>query len=62
MTKEKFQAYLIVQRSGITNMFAVNKVIQLAEEVADTELTKEDCFDIMKNYTKYKEEYKLQEV
>jgi len=55
-----FQAYLEVQQSGLTNMFAVNKVIELAEEMTEVVLAKEDCFDIMKNYSKYKKEYNLE--
>ena len=61
MTKEKFQAYVGVQESGITNMMIVTKVIELAEEMSEVVLTKEDCFDIMKNYSKYKREYNLEE-
>ena len=53
MTKEKFNAYVRVQKSGLTNMFDVRNVINLAE----VELTKEDCLDIMKNYEKYEKEF-----
>ena len=53
MTKEKFQAYLLVQKSGVTNMWDVNQVIKLSAGI----LTEENCLDIMKNYTKYKEEF-----
>ena len=53
ITKEKFQAYLAVQKSGITNMFAVNTVIELSG------LTKEECLDIMKNYSKYQKEFNI---
>jgi hypothetical protein len=49
MTKQKFTAFVKVQHSGKTNMFALNNVIALA----DVPLTKEDCLDIMKNYEKY---------
>ena len=54
MTKEKFNAYLQVRDSGITNMFDVKKVVELS----DGELNQEDCFDIMKNFRTYVEEYK----
>ena len=60
MTKEKFNSYLFVQRSGETNMWNVDKVIELANESALAEsefLTEDDCLDIMKNYAKYKKEY-----
>lgn len=53
MTKEKFAEYLSVQKSGITNMFDVRKVIELSDGILD----KEDCFDIMKNYDKYEKEF-----
>lgn len=57
MTKEKFAAYRSVQDSGVTNMFAVDDVIQYAKSFANVKLTKEDCLDIMKNYSAYKEQY-----
>lgn len=47
VTKDKFDAYVAVQRSGITNMFAVNVVSQ------HSGLSREVIFDIMKNYAKY---------
>ena len=57
MTKTKFQAYLSVQASGVTNMFDVTKVIKYAKKFADIVLSREDCIDIMKNYGKYKVEF-----
>ena len=57
MTKEKFEAYESIRKSGKTNMFDVKRVIELS----DNELTKEDCLDIMKNYSKYKKEYESSE-
>ena len=57
MTKEKFEAYESIRKSGETNMFDVRKVIELS----DNGLTKEDCLDIMKNYSKYKKEYESSE-
>jgi len=53
MTKEKFESYVKVQKSGITNMWDIDFVRKLSKE----KLTEEDCFDIMKNYQKYKEKY-----
>jgi len=53
ITKEKFNAYVRVQKSGLINMFNIRKVIELSEE----ELTEEDCIDIMENYNKYKKEF-----
>lgn len=40
-----------VQKSGVTNMFAVDVVSEL------TGLTREKKVDIMTNYAKYKEQY-----
>ena len=51
MTKEKFEAYVRVQMSGVTNMFAVKTVMAISG------LTKDECCDIMKNYETYKEQY-----
>ena len=58
MTREKFEAYVGVQKSGMTNMFALQNVMDLAEELSDTELTADECIYIMKNYSKLEEEYK----
>ena len=44
ITKEDFEAYVRVQKSGVTNMWAVKLVSELSG------LTKEQCLDIMKNY------------
>ena len=55
ITEKDFKAYVAVQKSGVTNMFAVNIVCQMSG------LTKEQCFDIMKNYGKYEDMYKLKQ-
>jgi len=52
MTKAKFQSYVDVQMSGVTNMFNVKMVSDLSG------LTKDECLDIMKNYGTYEETYK----
>lgn len=51
ITKNQFQSYVSVQESGIVNMFAINTVSELSG------LSKEQIFDIMKNYSQYKEKY-----
>lgn len=51
MTKQKFDAYVKVQKSGRTNMFAVNVVSSLSG------LTKTEIIDIMTNYNKYHNSY-----
>ncbi len=52
-TKEQFHAYQDVQQSGVTNMWAVDTVIDLAS----IELTQGNCFYIMKNYADLEKEY-----
>ena len=58
VSKEKFDAYITVQQSGVTNMFSVAHVITYAHRFCDVELTKEDCLCIMKNYAELSEKYK----
>ena len=57
MTREKFEAYVEVQKSGITNMMAIRKVIEYADELCDVELTKIECLYMMHNYSDLKEKY-----
>lgn len=52
ITKEDFEDYEEVRSSGKTNMFAVDTVVNLSQQ-----LTKEKCFEIMKNYDKYMEQW-----
>ena len=52
MTKEKFDAYIKVQESGITNMFDVIKVAEYSG------LDKDTIMFIMKNYDFLKNLYK----
>lgn len=58
ITKDKFDAYITVRQSGLANMFAINTVIELADQICEVELTKEDCLYIMENYKTLKEQYK----
>ena len=51
ITKEKFESYLSVQKSGVTNMFDAKMVSELSG------LNKNEIFDIMENYGKYNEEF-----
>jgi len=51
ITKDKFMSYEKVKLSGVTNMFMVSQVMSLSG------LTKEECFFIMKNYSKLAEQY-----
>ena len=51
ITKDKFMSYEKVKLSGVTNMLMVSQVMSLSG------LTKEECFFIMKNYSKLAEQY-----
>lgn len=61
MTKEKFKAFLTIRDSGITNMFDVKKVIELAKGMCDVVLTREDCMDCMQKFSNYLKEYKIKD-
>jgi len=50
VSKEKFEAYEGVRKSGRTNMYALQNVMDLAEELCNIKLTADDCIYIMKNY------------
>ena len=54
-TLEQFNAYEMVRRSGLTNMYAINTVIALAEELEDVELDRETVKDIMSEYLDYRD-------
>lgn len=58
VSKEKFRAYVKVQKSGITNMFNIAHVIEAADKIFEVELTREDCIYIMENYKKLMEAFK----
>jgi len=51
ITKEKFDAYENVRQSGVTNMWAVDLVMQLSG------LEEEECLTIMKHYSELKKKY-----
>lgn len=53
ISPEEFKAYEEVRQSGLTNMFDVNKVIELSRVY----LTSEKIFEIMKNYSELKKQY-----
>ena len=56
MTKAKFIAFEKVKRSGLTNMYDINKVRSIAIKYGQM-LSNKDCFDIILNYDKYKMKY-----
>ena len=51
ITKEQFTAYVRVQKSGVTNMFDIRNVTAL------TGLDKEQCLEIMSNYSELDKKY-----
>jgi len=53
ISKKDFEDYESVRQSGRTNMFDVNTVVALSDG-----LTREKCFQIMKEYSKLKEKFK----
>ena len=61
ITEEKFLAYVRVRDSGITNMFDVPYVIQLADRLADVTLTEKDCFDIMEKFGTYMKKFDVKD-
>ena len=58
ITEEKFEVYVKIQKSGITNMCHIPNVISAAEGICGVTLTKEDCLEIMRNYAELKEEWR----
>ena len=57
ISERKWLSYLDVQMSGLTNMFDIVKVQELANIMNQVELTREDIIYIMENYRKLKEKY-----
>jgi len=57
VSEKKFEAYLNVEKSGLTNMFDLNAVVFLCVEVYKIRLTWGDCLFIMKNYSQLRERY-----
>jgi len=53
ITKEDFESYVRVQRSGVTNMFAVDLVSKLSG------LTRDKILYIMENYRKLSKKFKI---
>tara|TARA_Y100001938_G_C8059956_1_gene416645 strand:- start:202 stop:429 length:228 start_codon:yes stop_codon:yes gene_type:complete len=49
-TKEQFEAYIRVQKSGNYNMFSPDAILS-------TGLDKETYFDIIEHYSEYEEKY-----
>jgi len=55
VTKEEFDAYVRVQRSGVTNMFNVNRVSELSG------LNRPKIVEIMEKYDIYTDKYSKNE-
>lgn len=52
-TKEQFEDYVFIQKSGVTNMWAIRTVCDLST----TGLTTDICLYIMDHYNELREEY-----
>ena len=52
-TKEQFNDYVFIQKSGVTNMWAIKTVC----DISTTGLTTDICLYIMDHYSELKEEY-----
>ena len=52
ITKEDFMDYERIRESGVTNMFDIRTVISLSDN-----LDKEKCLEIMRDYSKLREQY-----
>lgn len=49
ISKEQFQCYVDIQKSGVTNMWDI-KTVKNISKLKKVPLTDDDCFYIMKNY------------
>ena len=58
-TKEQFEAYVIIQRSGVTNMLDVKVVEEIADSFLGVDLTKAHCLYIYKHYEELLNEYHM---
>ncbi len=54
ITKRKFDAYISVRNSALTNMYNVKEVARLSRYV----LSADDVKEIIENFKKYEEEFK----
>ena len=57
ITKEKFEAFVEVQRSGMTNMFDVKAVSDLCRIRSDEVISTDEVKEIMKQYDSLMEQY-----
>jgi len=57
ITRAKFDSYEDVRQGGQTNMFDLKTVCLLADE----DLTREDCLEIMANYETYEAQFKSED-
>jgi hypothetical protein len=53
MTREKFQVYVMIQRSTLTNMLNLHTVTALSGGT----LNKQDCLNIIQNYESYMKQW-----
>lgn len=58
-TREEFQAYVLIQMSGVTNMFDTERVQALVREGTDIELSQDTILYIMGHYNELSREYRF---
>ena len=57
ISRAKFNAYIEVQMSGLTNMFDLDEVLRLNRKMSEIELSKKELHYIMRSYKKLKEKF-----
>lgn len=57
ITKEKFEAFDSVRKSGITNMFDLVAVMKYAKQFSGISLNKKDVLEIYRDYAELKNKY-----
>lgn len=56
----QFEAYVLIQKSGITNMFDVDTIEDVANAILEVYLDRANCLYIYKHYNELMDEYKDQ--
>lgn len=56
-TREQFETYVAIQKSGVTNMYATKVIYEIALDVFGVELTEENCIYIYDHYSELVDEY-----
>lgn len=57
ISQPKWRTYVEVQQSGETNMFDINKVVELSKKISETPLNRQEVIWIMKHYGQLRQAY-----